>query len=726
MARRQRNSNKTSWTELILFVMIIICIYLLLSLFNSSLTGESGREWGRTLREKWGGAVIVLLLFWLYVCIAKFMKLRIPRLPRQILGTIQLYISLAFTLGFLHETGWTSEMTLFLPGSFGVGLAKFFILNIGTFITLILLVCSFIFSAVLYGSKILRLSMPALPAINFNRTRRRPRRRREREATYRRSEDYELPEENGRLEDILFTQDIPEPNLKPSRYDYHDDDNDSYNAQIMDIPMPSFKPSHDDEKAKPKRETPPMMLKTGQKAIEHIDDALAIINAGTSETSRKKPSDSSLNIPAPRPRKLRRPLPEVTFPDSRDTPASSTSTAPVRRTRSNAENDDAVFPPPAELFGESSRFEPSRSIQTDINRQGLAILNTLKNFNIDANIAQTSAGPSVVQYKLELASGTKLSRLSGLDDEIGLDLSVSGVRIEAPILGTRYVGVEIPVRDRKTVTLRSLIESGEFINSDVRLPLPLGVRTSGRVMVKGLEEMPVMLVAGAEGSGRRTFINACIMSLCSGKTPEELKLILIDPRHTELAAYEGLPHLLAEPVTGLQGARKALEWACDEMEKRTADFSQEKTRNIEAYNRKISKNKRLPEIVIVISELSDLIYSSGNEFSDLIVKLARKSGSVGIYMLLSAQKPSIDVVPSVVKSMLSARAAFAVSSQSDSKNIIDSSDAARLTGKGDMLFVSTGSPVPVRLQAPYISDGKVSDFVDYMTSSLEAPDLITF
>ena len=307
-----------------------------------------------------------------------------------------------------------------------------------------------------------------------------------------------------------------------------------------------------------------------------------------------------------------------------------------------------------------------------------------------------------------------------------MDLAAASVRIEAPILGTHYVGVEVPNSDRKIVSLRSMIESGEFINTSARLPLPLGVRTGGKILVKGLEEIPQILIAGGEGSGRNTFVNSCILSLCAGKPPEELKLILISPGSEDFAVYNGLPHLLAEPAKDIKTAHKALEWACSETDRRTADFSQEKARNIEAYNRKVPKAKRIPEIVIVISELSELMYSAFSDFVDLVVKLARKAGGVGIYVLMATQKPSADVLPPQVRAAIPARAAFALTSATDSKNVIDTSDAAKLTGKGDMLFVSKGSPVPARLQAPYIAEAKIFDFVDYMHSSLEPPELITF
>ena len=729
MARRQKDSGKGSWSELMLFVAVIACVYLLLSLFGSSLTGESGQAWGKYLRDTWGGAVVVLLLFGLYVGVAKFMRLRIPRLPRQVLGTLQLYISLAFMLGYLRESGWTSEMTLFLPGSIGTGLAKFFVLNIGTFITLILIAGSFVFSAYLYGAKILKLSLPAIPRLKF-RLRRRKKHIPEPEPEYQYTYSDDIPES------MPFPEDIPDPILRQTpageSRDYDDEPADvpyiapseSEYTTSPESPSSSRNFRISGIKSVPRNSRAPR-LKSGQKAVEMIDDAIAILDSGAQDFPRRKTTHSQ---PQQRTRKLRRPFPELAFSGSTET-ESQQEPSPKKSQLPSHEDNDAVFPPPPELFGERSRFDPARDPHNDSGRHGVILLNTLRNFGISADIAQTIAGPAVTQYKLELASGTKISRISGLDEEIAMDLGVASVRIEAPILGTHYVGVEVPASDRKIVSLRSMIESGEFINTAARLPIPLGVRTGGKILVKGLEEMPEVLIAGAHDSGRRTFVNSCIVSLCAGKTPEELKLILISPGSEDFAVYNGLPHLLAEPVRDIKTAHKALEWACAEAARRTANFSQEKTRNIEAYNRKVPKAKRIPEIVIVISELSELMYSAFSDFGDMLVKLARtspKTGGVGIYMLMATQKPSADVLPPQMRAAISARAAFAMSSATDSKNVIDTSDAVKLTGKGDMLFVSIGSPVPARLQAPYIPEGKIFDFVDYMHSSLQPPELMTF
>ena len=726
-----------------LFVVVIACVYLLLSLFGSSLTGETGQSWGKYLRETWGGAVVVLLLFGLYVGISKFMRLRIPRLPRQVLGTLQLYISFAFTLGVLRESGWSSEMTLFLPGSIGTGLAKFFVLNIGTFISLILIAGSFMLSAYLYGGKFLKLSMPKIPRFKF-KLRRRKKHRLAPDPEPQRTESERIPSYDEDIpENMPFPEDIPDPILRQTPAgDSRVYDDEPVSADDTLLVESDYTPSPENPssrnfkvsgiKSVPRTSRAPR-LKSGQKAVEMIDDAIAILDSGSPDFPRRKPKPSQ---PQQRTRKNRRPFPELTLSSGADTPepqnpssvpqSYSQTSGTSRTSRTSRADNDAVFPPPPELFGERSRFDPSRDIHSDAGRQGVILLTTLRNFGISADIAQTIAGPSVTQYKLELASGTKISRISGLDEEIAMDLAVPSVRIEAPILGTHYVGIEVPAPDRKIVSLRSMIESGEFINTSARLPLPLGVRTGGKILVKGLEEIPQVLIAGSEGSGRMTFVNSCIVSLCAGKPPEELKLILISPGSEDFGVYSGLPHLLAEPARDIKTAHKALEWACAETDRRTADFSRETAKNIEAYNRKVPKAKRIPEIVIVISELSDLMYSAFNDFGDLVVKLARKAGGVGIYMLLATGKPTADVLPPQVRAAIPARAAFALTSATDSKNVIDSSDAVKLTGKGDMLFVSTGSPVPARLQAPYIPEGKIFDFVDYMHSSIEPPELMTF
>ncbi|MBQ9418784.1 MAG: DNA translocase FtsK, partial [Synergistaceae bacterium] len=333
-------------------------------------------------------------------------------------------------------------------------------------------------------------------------------------------------------------------------------------------------------------------------------------------------------------------------------------------------------------------------------------------------IAEIHTGPSVIQYLLELAPGMKLNKVASLADELAMSLAVLSVRIEAPIPATHYVGIEIPNPDRKKISLRSVLESDEFQSTTARLPLPLGVQFDGRVLVKALENMPHLLIAGGVGSGKNTFLHASILSMCSRRRPDELNLILIDPKHVDFAVYDGLPHLFTPPIFTCDEALKILQWAFNEMETRTANFAKNRVRTLAAYNRKLPKRDRLPEIVIMISELSDLMYQAGNEIEDLLVRLAQKSGVAGIYMMIASRRPSADVVTTLIRSNISARAAFSLSSNAESKNIIGVGDAEKLTGKGDMLFRDSTSQRIFRLQSPFIGEEKVLEFVEYLESTL--------
>lgn len=722
--RRGDDENKGSWSEMLIFALIVACIYCIMALFDSSLAGEGGRKLGEYLRGTWGGAVIVPLLFVLYVCIAKLLKFRIPKLRRQFFGTIMLYLSFTFLLGLLKETGWSSEALILTPGGFGSGLAKFFVLNAGTFITLILVAGSFLLSAVFFGSKILKFRLPKIPKLKFPANSKPRKRERERKS--------ETPPERS----------IPEPILSPPKRDYPDDFTE-IPPVAFDFQLPKLKP---DPNTPPPPEIPDLLPdNVMSNAVEVIDNALAIIDSGGMKAPEQRAPSS-----APRMKKLRRPLPPVTFPDSSEEddiekPQTSAAKSQTVKPSSPEEKpslpeeivippipvipaksrEDLSFPPPPEIFGPRQKPEPDRDILKHSEKQAKTITSTLKNFGVNASVAHIVTGPAFIQYQLELAPGTKVNKISGLAEDLAMSLAVMSVRIEAPILGTRYVGIEVPRSDRKTISFRNIIEGEEFKNSTARLPIPLGVQVDGKVSVVGLEDMPHILIAGNTNSGRSMFVNSCIMSMCSRRRPEELRLILIDPRHVEFAVYDGLPHLMASPVYDPDSAMKALTWAYDEMEKRTAAFASSRVRNLASFNRK-QRDSKLPEIVVVINELADLVYGAGPEIEGVIMRLAQKSGASGIYMMLAAQRPSPDVFTTMIKSNIPARAAFTLSSDVDSKNIIGSNDAMRLTGKGDMLFRNTGSHQPVRYQAPYVNEERISDFTEYMFSSLEPPEMMKF
>lgn len=740
MARK--NKNKGSWGELILFVIIIFCFFCILSLFDSALTGDSGREWGKYLRSAWGGALIVPLMFVLYLCAAKLFRLRVVNVPRQILGTIQLYISFAFMLGLLRETGWDSERTLFIPGGFGHGLAKFFVLNIGTFLTLMLVICSFILTAYLFGSKILQLSVPSfslnsIKSLRFTKKSSRKRQRRVRETDRDDTEtEYERRYADDRPENILFPFDIPEPKFSNTE----DADSMQFSSEpqpllsalnareefnAIRIPPPVFKPEppkpQEEEHAAPFRET-----------INILDNLISFVNAG------------ELNAPGKRKtvkrtvRKVRRPLPAVSIPAPDDDydddvkfSAKSKSkpvSAPESRSESESKSksEPPAFPPPIEIFGPKQPFETDKDIMKNSEKQGRAVIAALKNFGVSASIANIVNGPSVIQYQLELAPGTKVNELVELADDLAMSLAVIAVRIEAPIFGTHYAGVEVPSPERRIVQLRNILESPEYQNYAARLPLALGVQTSGKIFVQGLNELPHLLIAGSSGSGKSIFINTCILSMCSKRSPDELKLILIDTRHSDFAVFESLPNLIAAPVNDVKDAVKALNWALSEVDSRCEKFLNAKVKNLAAYNRKLAKDKRLPEIVIIVNELADLMYSLGTESENAIIRLAQKAGVSGVHMILATQTPSSEVITNLIKSNISAKAAFTLSSANESINILDLPGAEKLTGKGDMLFKSANMPLPVRIQTAFISEEKVSEFVEYLASNLTPPDFIKF
>ncbi|MDR2174345.1 MAG: DNA translocase FtsK [Synergistaceae bacterium] len=386
------------------------------------------------------------------------------------------------------------------------------------------------------------------------------------------------------------------------------------------------------------------------------------------------------------------------------------------------------FPPPIDIFGPPVKIdeEDAAAASALANGQAEVIVKTLRDFGVRASVAHVVIGPSVIQFQLELAPGIKVSKVSGLANDLTMALAVVSVRVEAPILGQRYVGIEIPNPRRKGITLRSLMESEAFREGEFTLPLPMGVRVDSKHLVCGLEDMPHLLVAGTTGSGKSVFTNTCILGMCSQRSPDELKLILVDPKHVEFAIYEGLPHLLARPVSDPKKAIAALTWAVQEMETRSEAFAGAKVRNLASYNEKVLPKDRFPHIVVVVDELADLMYTAGKEVENLIARLAQKARAAGIHLILATQRPSVDVITGLIKANVPARVAFAVPSQTDSRTIIDTGGAEKLLGKGDMLFYSTRYPRPLRLQASFITEERTLEFVAYMKNVFGEPECIDF
>ncbi len=339
---------------------------------------------------------------------------------------------------------------------------------------------------------------------------------------------------------------------------------------------------------------------------------------------------------------------------------------------------------------------------------------TLMSFGVEAKVINVSKGPSVTRYELQPKPGVKVSRIVNLSDDIALALAARGVRIEAPIPGKAAVGIEIPNKETTPVYLREVIEDKKFQNSTSKISVALGKDVSGEVIIGDLSKMPHVLIAGATGSGKSVCINSLIISILYKYQPEEVRLLMVDPKVVELNVYNGIPHLLIPVVTDPKKAAGALNWAVNEMTRRYQSFADHGVRNIEGFNELVKKKKdleSLPYIVIVVDELADLMMVSANEVEDYIARLAQMARAAGMHLVIATQRPSVDVITGVIKANIPSRISFAVSSAIDSRTILDSGGAEKLLGKGDMLYYPVGEQKPKRIQGAFISEEEVEAIV---------------
>lgn len=345
---------------------------------------------------------------------------------------------------------------------------------------------------------------------------------------------------------------------------------------------------------------------------------------------------------------------------------------------------------------------------------------TLQNFGVRVHVTNASCGPSVTRYELQPEQGVKVSKIVGLADDIKLNLAAADIRIEAPIPGKAAVGIEVPNQENTAVMLRDLLESGEFKNSTASIPFAVGKDISGKTVIADIAKMPHLLVAGATGSGKSVCINTLIMSILYHADPEEVKLIMVDPKVVELSVYNGIPHLLIPVVTDPKKAAGALNWAVAEMMKRYQLFAEQNVRDLKGYNEKILHSadgetaKKLPKIVIIVDELADLMMVAPGEVEGAICRLAQLARAAGLHLIIATQRPSVNVITGLIKANMPSRIAFSVSSGVDSRTIIDMNGAEKLLGKGDMLFYPTGYPKPVRVQGSFVSDKEVQKVVDHL------------
>ncbi|MBF2503247.1 DNA translocase FtsK [Listeria marthii] len=349
---------------------------------------------------------------------------------------------------------------------------------------------------------------------------------------------------------------------------------------------------------------------------------------------------------------------------------------------------------------------------------------TLENFNVHASVVNRTQGPAVTRFEVQPEKGVKVSKITNLTDDIKLSLAAKDIRIEAPIPGKSTVGIEIPNQTSRPVMLSELMNTEAFQSSESPLTAALGLDISGTPIITDLQKMPHGLIAGATGSGKSVCINSLLVSLLYKATPDQLKLLLIDPKMVELAPYNRIPHLVSPVITDAKAATVALKWAVEEMERRYQLFSHTGVRNMEKYNEYASHpdhtGEKLPYILIVIDELADLMMVAPNDVEESISRIAQKARACGIHMIVATQRPSVDVITGLIKANIPTRVSFSVSSQIDSRTILDASGAEKLLGKGDMLFLPSGASKPVRLQGTFVSDEEIDAVVAHVRSQGEA------
>lgn len=390
-------------------------------------------------------------------------------------------------------------------------------------------------------------------------------------------------------------------------------------------------------------------------------------------------------------------------------------------------NKDYVFPP-------STLLKNAKKViieDEEYRKVAIKLQQTLQNFGVEVKISNISKGPVVTRYELIPKQGVKVSKIVSLQDDIKLSLAAEEIRIEAPIPGKSAIGIEVPNKENNIVSFRELVENIEFKENKNRISFAIGRDISGKTVISDIAKMPHLLIAGATGSGKSVCINTLIMSILYAYSPEDVKLIMIDPKVVELSVYNGIPHLLIPVVTEAKKAASAINWAVAEMTERYKKFAEASVRDIVGYNEKIKKEKmlnvldhdvkKMPQIVIIIDELSDLMMLAQNEVEEAICRLAQLARACGIHLVIATQRPSVNVITGLIKANIPSRIAFAVSSSIDSRTIIDSGGAEKLLGKGDMLFSPQGTPKPIRVQGALVSDEEVFAVVDFIKNQgLEA------
>lgn len=379
------------------------------------------------------------------------------------------------------------------------------------------------------------------------------------------------------------------------------------------------------------------------------------------------------------------------------------------------EDENYEFPP-VQLLSEGEK-KASKGGKKAVTDTATKLQKTLYSFGVSAKVENVSVGPAITRYELKPAEGVRVSKIANLADDIALNLAAETIRIEAPIPGKQAVGIEVPNKENEVVHLREIIDCEEFQNHKSKLAFALGKDVAGKEVITDIAKMPHVLIAGATGSGKSVCINTLIASIIYKAKPSEVKLLMVDPKVVELSVYNGIPHLLIPVVTDPKKAAGALSWAVQEMVNRYSLFASKNVRDIKGYNEALDSEgntEKLPQIVIIIDELSDLMMVSPKDVEDAICRLAQMARAAGMHLVIATQRPSVDVITGIIKANIPSRISFAVSSQIDSRTILDMAGAEKLLGKGDMLFYPSGAPKPTRIQGAFISDKEVEKIVDFV------------
>ena len=384
----------------------------------------------------------------------------------------------------------------------------------------------------------------------------------------------------------------------------------------------------------------------------------------------------------------------------------------------------AYLLPPTHFLKTGTTRIHDQNVRDELNERANVLVNTLKSFGVEVRIVGIFPGPAVTRYEVQPAAGVKVSKITSLSDDIALNLAASGVRIEAPIPGKAAIGIEVPNTTKDTVALRDILESKEFMNSKSKLTFAVGKDIAGSAIVGDVAKMPHMIIAGSTGSGKSVCTNSIIMSILMNASPDDVKMILIDPKIVEFRVYEGIPHLLIPVVTDPKKAAGALNWAVQEMLRRYKLFADSNVRDIYDFNEKAAfpgyDLERLPQIVIAIDELADLMMAASKEVEDAICRLAQMARAAGMHLIIATQRPTTDIITGLIKANIPSRIALSVMSQIDSRTILDMSGAEKLLGHGDMLYLPNGMPKPIRVQGCYTSTGEIERVVEYIKNQSQS------